>query len=120
MSKLIPLQQAVEMTTLYRKERENILEPKFKGQNILALSETFERVDFDAVLAEPGCVSLRIYYGMDESLKVHAIIVGVNDKNEDILPSAAAPTLADGDGGIVEEGTRCPDLCPPGSPLNGG
>jgi hypothetical protein len=122
MSQLIPLQQAVEMTTLYRKEKENILDPLFRNKNILALSETFDRSDFDIVLSEQGCVALRIYYGMDDSLKVHAIIVGVNDKDQDILPATEmkTPATTGGDGSLIEEGTRCPDICPPGSSLNGG
>jgi hypothetical protein len=119
MSKLIPLQQAVDMTTLYRKEKEKILAPDYKGMNILAICETFSRADIEYLLAEPDCRQLRVYYGMDADLKVHAIIVGVNSKDEDILPAQQAKTT-DGDAGIIEEGTRCPDICPPGSALNGG
>jgi hypothetical protein len=118
MSQLISLQQAIAMTTRYRKEKENILEPSFKDKNHLARAETFDRAHFDAVLSEPGCVSIRIYYGMDEGFNIHAIIVGVNDKNEDILPSDTQ--LADNGGRIIEEGTRCPPTCDPSSPLNGG
>jgi hypothetical protein len=112
MSKLIPLQQAVEMTTRYRQEKENILDPSNRNKGILSLSETFDRADFDTILAQKGCVSLRIYYGMDDSLTMTAIIVGVNDKNEDILPA--------GQESITEETVKCPPYCPPGSPLNGG
>ena len=119
MSKLIPLQQAVDMTTLYRNEKENILAPAYKGQNILALCETFSRADIDYLLAEADCQQLRVYYGMDASLKVHALIVGVNSKDEDILP-AQQTTTTNGGAGIAEEATRCPDICPPGSGLNGG
>ncbi len=119
MSKLIPLHQAIKMTTLYRKEKENILNPSFRNKNILTLSETFDHADFNTILSQPNCAALRIYYGMDDSLQVHAIIVGVNDKDEDILP-AESPAATDGGGSISEEGTRCPPICPPGSPLNGG
>lgn len=117
MSQFISLQQAVDMTTLYRNMRETILAPEFKGQNILALNETFERNIFDALLAKPDCTGIRIYYGMDTSQRVHAIVVATNSNNEDILPSAAGP-LTGGNTDIGDEAQRCPDDCPPPSPLN--
>lgn len=116
-SHFIPLQQAVEMTTLFRQQNENILAPEYRKQNILAHSETFNRHAFEKLLAETSCAGIRIYYGMDEKLKVHAILVGVNGSNEDILPpqsdqpQSTAPVIA-------EEGQRCPDICPEKSPLN--
>jgi hypothetical protein len=124
MSQFISLQQAIEMTTLYRLEKENILAVPFKNQNILCKSETFARDVFDSVLAQPGCTGLRVYYGMDPTFKVHAIVVGVNNNNEDILPSALSSksrtlSLTGGDEGIIETGNRCPDDCPPESDLNG-
>lgn len=117
MNQFISLQQAINMTTLYRSERENILASPYMGQNILALSETFNRSVFDTLLAKPGCVSIRIYYGMDPSLKVHAILVPVNENNEDILP-ASSVALTDPGEDIGEQGQRCPEECPPDSPLN--
>lgn len=124
MSQFISLNKAVAMTTLFRAERENILATPYKGQNILAKSETFDRAEFDTILAKPGCVGLRIYYGMDESFKVHAIIVGVNASNEDMLPVALSKKQEgdgdDDDGDIIEEGRRCPEDCPPPSPLDPG
>lgn len=117
MSQFISLQQAIDMTTLYRKEKENILSPEYKNKNILCRSETFNRDVFDSVLAQEGCRGLRIYYGMDESLQVHAIVVGVNEKNEDMLPAAALAT-EDDNPGIIENGARCPEECPEESPLN--
>ena len=116
MSQFIPLQQAIDMTTLYRKEKENILADPYKNQNILCISETIDRDVFDALLAKPDCMKLRIYYGMDESLQVHAIIIPVNAKNEDIFPSPGAALSGGNDAG--EESIRCPPICPTSSPLN--
>ena len=118
----ISLNQAVAMTTLYRSEKENILIPEDRDKGILPICETFDRGAFDYLLAEEGCMGIRLYYSMDDQLKVHIITVGVNADGEDMLPSATtiaslAPT--GGDNGIVEEGQRCPDDCPPDSPLNG-
>lgn len=113
----ISLQTASEMTARYRKNKEAILAPSARGQDILCDSETFNRQAIDRLLALTGCEGLRIYYGMDETLKVHAIIVGVNDANEDMLNNTAA-TAPEDDTSITEEGQRCPPLCAPASPLN--
>lgn len=118
MSHQITLQRAVEMTTRYRQEKEQILADPYKGQNILCICETFTRGDIDLVLAQADCVGLRIYYGMDLELKIHAIIVGVNSKNEDILPERMAGWGDGKDTGIVDEPLRCPPNCPPPSELN--
>lgn len=109
----ISLETAIEMTNRYRAQKERILMPELQGKNLLPVSETFDRAAFDRLLAQPGCTGLRIYYGMDETLQVHAIAVSVNDKNEDILPTAITP-----DGEIVEEGKVCPPYCATNSPLN--
>lgn len=110
----IPLQQAIEMTKRYRANMEGILKPEHQGKGILHLSETFDREAFDALLAQPGCTGIRIYYSMDQNLKFHAIVVGVNSQDQDILPSADTSTT---DGTIVEEGRTCPPICT-ASPLN--
>lgn len=115
-SHFISLPVAEEMTATYRSDKEAILATAYQNQNILPLSETFNRDAFDALLATDACAGLRIYYGMDENQKVHAVIVAVNEDNEDILPVSSS--LTENDPVIVEEGQRCPDLCPPPSPLN--
>lgn len=116
-SHFIPLQKAVEMTTLYRQHNENILAPEYRKQNILPRSETFNRHAIEKLLAETNCAGIRIYYGMDASLKIHAILVAVNDSNEDILPAQSNQPQSAGTV-ILEEGQRCPDICPEKSPLN--
>ena len=113
----ISLEKAATMTETYRDHRETILADQYRGRNLLAKSETFNRAAIEKLLAEKNCAGMRIYYGMDESLACHAILVAVNAANEDILPNATATADAAGDV-ILEEGQRCPDLCPPKSPLN--
>lgn len=112
MSQPISSQTAIDMTTLHRAQRENILDTSFKSQNILPKCETFDRDVFDTVLAQTGCEAVRIYYGMDEDKKVHAIIVGVNGDGEDMFSSKSDSNA------IFEEATRCPNDCPPSSDLN--
>lgn len=109
----ISLDDAKIMTARYRAEKENILAPEYKGKNILSICETFNRAEFDYVLAQEGCAGLRFYFGMTEELKVKVIVVGVTSDNKDILPSSSV-VLAEGDGGkgIVEYGRPCPDYCP--------
>lgn len=114
----ISLGAAIAMTALYRQEKDNILADPFKDQKIMTLCETFERSAFDALLGEEGCTAVRIYYGMSPDLKMHAIVVGVNSNNEDILPPAAGSLAMDPAPVILEESFRCPDDCPPVSPLN--
>lgn len=107
---LISLKTAIELTSRFRSQKENILSPQFKGQNILPNCETFDRKNIDQLLGQHGCVSIRIYYGMDDSSKQHCILVAVNEQGEDILPATNVI--------LIEEGIRCPPICPPPSPLN--
>ena len=113
MSQFITLQQAIEMTTRYRENKDQILTDLFKGKDILPVCETFDRQTFDQVLSQPDCQKIRLYLSMDKELKLRMIIVGVNAKDEDILPPAA-----DDGGSIGEQGFPCPPYCPPTSPLN--
>ena len=112
----ISLQEAIEMTSRFRSQRPNVLAPDHKG--ILLTCETFNRAGFDDLLAEPDCVGIRIYFGMDKDLTIKLIAVGVNEKDEDILPSGES-NMTDNDKPITENGLPCPPVCPPHSPLNG-
>ena len=127
MKHFITLDKAKKMTALYRKEKDNIVSEEHKEKKPFFLSETFDAEAFRLVVNKTECTGVRIYYGMDDELKVHSIIVGVNEKDEDILPETGASvnilnTSTDptdnGDTGIIEEGVSCPPNCPPPSPLN--
>lgn len=119
MSQFISLPEAIAMTTLYRQNKDTILAEPYKEKNVLCRCETFDREVLDALLAKPDCARIRIYYGMDTQLRVHAILVPVNERNEDILPPIGGAAPLDGGGeDIGEQAHRCPDDCPPESPLN--
>jgi len=114
-SHLIDLTTASALTSTFRSNRNSVLQTQFQSQDMLPLSETFNRNDIELLLAQDNCEALRIYYGMDTNLQLHAVLVAVNEENEDILPSTF---LDNGEDIIVEEGQRCPIICPPASPLN--
>ena len=109
----ISLDQAKQMTALFRQQKENILAPAYQGKDTLVICETFNRDIFDAILGENGCVGMRIYYGMDTSMKVKAILVGVDAQNNDILPSQPNVAAFDSSGGgnIGELAWPCPPFC---------
>jgi hypothetical protein len=113
----ISLDDAVSMTTLHRSDKETVLDTSYKNNNVLPTCETFDRDAFDAVLGQSGCVKLRIYYGMNSSNQVHAIIVGVNEDDEDMIPASNTET-SEASSQIIEAGVRCPVDCPPPSDLN--
>ncbi|MBI3234174.1 MAG: hypothetical protein HYZ42_09065 [Bacteroidetes bacterium] len=111
----ISLSTAITMTSTYRSNKESILIPDKRGLNILLNSETFNRSAFDALLAQPGCAGIRIYFGMTMDNKIRVIAVGVNAQDSDMLPG---DEQAVDEFVIVEEGLPCPELCPAPSPLN--
>lgn len=127
MPNFISLEKAKKLTSTFRGKKEKILDSGFKGKNVLPVCETFPRAAFDTVLAKDGCVGLRIYFAMDETNLVRLVIVGVNDKDEDMITKTESNTMmrstteGEGEGEkdeIIEEGMRCPTICPPPSELN--
>ena len=110
----ISLQQAIDMTTMFRARKGQILNPAFS--KVLSISETFNRDIFDALLAQPGAAGIRIYYGMDTTMTIHPIVVAVNSNGDDILPTSTTSTTNDS-GTIGEQSQPCPPSCI-SSPLN--
>lgn len=117
MSNPISLNKGIGMTTLYRIQKNAILLPEFKNTGILPICETFSKSDVETLLAKVDCTQMRIYYGMDDEYKVHAILVAVNANDEDILPSIQAGVTVD-EPYLWDDAKRCPVDCPPASPLN--
>jgi hypothetical protein len=122
MSHFIKLDEAKKMTSAYRQKKKDLIDPKYKGKDVLPISESFDRAAFDKLLSHPKCTGIRIYYGLKNGDEVHAVIVAHDADNKDILPSDVA-TVTEGvevdiDAEIVEIGTRCPPGCAPASPLN--
>jgi hypothetical protein len=117
MNHSISLSEAVEMTARYRTNRETVLQTTYRNMAVLPICETFDKAAFDSLLATTGCSFVRIYYGMDASFKMHAIIVAADSAGNDLLPSASQTTVMN-DYQILDRANRCPELCPPESALN--
>lgn len=105
----ISLQQAIDMTTAFRKNRP-------EG---MPLSETFDRSAIEKIIATPNCHSIRIYYGSLPDGAISAILVAADHDGKDLLPSEVENAGKEaGQPVIVDDGFRCPPHCPPPSPLN--
>lgn len=115
--KFISLTQAVEMATRYRQNKGQVTKPEYASEDILAICSKFDRNIFDVLLSKTNCAAIRIYYGMDADLKIHPILVAVNNNNEDILSDPGLSSTLEPDD-IGEDDLRCPPWCPPPSPLN--
>jgi hypothetical protein len=109
----ITLSEAIDLTKRFRDLRPTVINPVHVNDDIVANSETFDRAAIEALLEQPDCQKIRIYYGMTPDLKIHAVLVGANSEDLDILPVGGNPS-----GLIMEGAQRCPTDCPPESPLN--
>jgi len=99
----ITLDQAKSYTKKYRDQLKDMLTTEYQGA--LSYCETFDADDVRTLLGQKGCVGFRVYYGLNDDNQVCAIMVGVNDKNEDIL---------NGDESLIlDKSTKCPKNCPP-------
>lgn len=110
MQNQITLEEAIQLTTEYRKNKEEILAPEYQGTNILCKSITFSKSSLQELLEQPGCENFRVYFGMNaEHTEVCLVLVGVDGNGKD---------LAEKESIILDDGERCPNSCPQSSPLN--
>jgi hypothetical protein len=116
----IPLEQAAAMTANFRKQKEDLVNPSLKGLDVLPFCETYKRTAIDALLNLNDCVGLRIYLGVpDNTSQIHLILCGVNSKGEDIyLTEISTNNETSISNFVIEDGFRCPKVCPPPSALN--
>ena len=118
----ISLDRVKELTTRYDKNKQAILKEEYHDKGTLPTCETFERAAFDQLLAQEGCVGIRIYYGMDGESNVKLIVVGVDKSDQDIRQSTSNLRKLKTDDTIDEpvfalsDSLRCPPYCPPPPP----
>lgn len=99
----ISLEKATKWTKRYRKSKdyeEDPVKAHFFGCDII-----------EKILAEPGCKGIRIYYGLNEKKEKQLLLVGCNDKGNNILKAEIAGKDG-GDAIIADESVRCPNMCP--------
>lgn len=90
-------------------ETASLLTRGYREQNPLQhIAEFFGKEAILAILNQPNCVGLRVYYGQEpNSSKKHLVIVGVEPNKNDIY-----------NGFIAERGMSCPNHCGVMNPLN--
>ena len=108
---VISLGDAQEMTTLFREYRNVVINTEYIDRDVLPFCETFPKSEIESLINQQGCSGFRIYFGMDDDLKVHLILVAADANGADMV-ATDPPDV------ILEDGQRCPVHCPPSSPLN--
>ena len=101
---MVDLRLAARWTKRYREENPGETKAQFFGCDIL-----------NQLLNEPGCMGIRVYYGIDDDGKKQLILVGANAEQNNLLP-----TDQGSDGSAVANGGQsCPTSCPqiPHDPL---
>jgi hypothetical protein len=66
------------------------------------------------VLAEDGCVGIRMYYALDDKQQPQILLVGVNAQGQNLMPQEQALNGNDPNV-IVDASWPCPTYCPNGS-----
>lgn len=76
----LDLATASEWTARYGQRQPGHLETHFFGRKII-----------EQILAQPGCMGLRVYYALDPKNNRHLLVVGAEATQDDQLPSQAPP-----------------------------
>jgi hypothetical protein len=124
----IDKEEARKLISTFQEMKYELVNPKYdrfqKEYGVLPTSEAFNDKSILAVLAQPGCVGVRIHYGIKKELRdgeevplMVAVIVGVRKDGSNMWSSVAitkpasqetTTRSADGDGVILEDSQRCP------------
>jgi len=124
----IDREEARKLITAYREMQYELLNPRFeslqKEYGVLPTSEAFNEKSILAVLAQDGCVGIRIHYGLKYQETsagtvplIVAVLVGVASDGSNMWSRSAvtqavqtALTTRSGEeeGEILEDSQRCP------------
>ncbi len=92
----ITLTTAAEWTRNYRTANPSATKGHFYGKNAI-----------EAILAQEGCVGIRIYYAIDNTGAKQLVLVGATTAENDLYY-----------GVLAERGAPCPTRCGANNPLN--
>ncbi len=121
-------EEARKLISNFQEMKYELVNPKYdalqKEYGVLPTSEAFNNSSILAVLAQPGCVGLRIHYGIKKELLegtevplMVAVIVGVRKDGTNMWDAIAATETSaqpittrstEGEGVILEDSQRCP------------
>lgn len=106
----ISLERAIVLTTNLRATR----------PTDVAICETIPKDSVRKLLSAEGAEHLRIYSGRKENGEITSVLVAADAEGRDILPEPndIAKVWDDGEPLILDDTIRCPENCPPPSPLN--
>ncbi|PBQ32479.1 hypothetical protein CNR22_12085 [Sphingobacteriaceae bacterium] len=93
----IPLATATALTKKYR-------DANPPG---VILAHAFSKDSITALLAQPNCVGLRAYYGIDASGAKELVLVGIDASDNDLYT-----------GLLLDRSAKCPPNCSISNPLN--
>ena len=92
----ITIADASILTANHRTAHPNARQGTFMGKDIL-----------NSILAQPGCMGIRTYHGLDSAGNRELILVGVDMNENDII-----------EGIVADRGPICPPYCSTSNPLN--
>jgi len=93
----ISLSDAAAMTKSYRNSA---------GSGAI-IGAYYGKAAINTILAQTGCVGIRIYYAIDSSGTKQMVIVGVDSSENDLC-----------NGSLADRGLTCPSRCSSSNPLN--
>lgn len=93
---IITLQEGSDMTAEFRKNFPNATKAVYYTADV-----------YEDLLAQAGCVGIRIYNAINEDNKLTNVLVGVDRDGNDLV-----------NGKIYDLGTLCPTGCPVNNSLN--
>jgi hypothetical protein len=92
----IDLNTAADLTANYRNANPNGLKARFFGKDIL-----------NQILAQDGCMGIRIYFGLDAANEAQLVIVGADANENDQI-----------NGIVGDRSFPCPSFCSSANVLN--
>lgn len=97
----ITLDTARQWVANYRNQNPGQIEAHFFGFEII-----------QKILAESGCMGIRIYYALDDSGKKQLILVGADADGNNLIPTTPG-SIVPGENTVADLSLPCPAWCPP-------